>query len=70
MQKSVKIFSNTNFNLSISDRHGSRVKNYTYIYLINIYCTLKYISLIYIYIYIYEIFEGVSLLHEALSKNR
>jgi len=51
MQKSVKIFSNTNFNLSISDRHGFRVKNYTYIYLINIYCTLKYISLIYIYIY-------------------
>jgi len=37
MQKSVKIFLNTNFNLLVNDKPGSRVKNYTYIYLINVY---------------------------------
>jgi len=47
MQKSVKIFSNTNFNLSITDRHGSHVKNYTCVYLINVYHALTCISLIY-----------------------
>jgi len=47
MQKSVKIFSNTNFNLLVNDKPGSRVKNYTYIYLINVYHALTYISLIY-----------------------
>jgi len=42
MQKSVKIFLNTNFNLLVNDKPGSRVKNYTYIYLINVYHALTY----------------------------